>query len=188
MSPEMRRAKLRTLCETEGYEDENDLFASAMTDSVCPAICCNPDNPECDYTEEKEPDSRDGWCEECQRGTMVSALVLGGSSDALLRNRREAIRVEGHPPKSAGSNSSDPASRSRLSLNSKRTHVHRRSAPQPGGIWSRRSLTETRDERPFCPARCAGLLFSRETFGGYRAGWLMDGFSKPRYMSTHRFQ
>ena len=78
MSPELRRAKLLILCETEGYEDENDLFACAMTDSVCPAICCNPDNPECDYTEEKEPDSRDGWCEECQRGTMVSALVLGG--------------------------------------------------------------------------------------------------------------
>jgi hypothetical protein len=78
MSPEMRRAKLRTLCESEGYEHENDLFAAAMADSVCPAICCNPDNPECDYTEEKEPDSRDGWCEECQRGTMVSALVLGG--------------------------------------------------------------------------------------------------------------
>jgi hypothetical protein len=78
MSPEMRRAKLRTLWETEGYEDENDLFAAAMADNVCPAICCNPDNPECDYTEEKEPDSRDGWCEECQRGTMVSALVLGG--------------------------------------------------------------------------------------------------------------
>jgi hypothetical protein len=78
MSPEMRRAKLRTLCETEGYEDENDLFAAAMADTVCPAICCNPDNPDCDYTEEKEPDSRDGWCEECGRGTMVSALVLGG--------------------------------------------------------------------------------------------------------------
>ena len=29
-------------------------------------------------TEEKEPDSREGWCEECERGTMVSALVLGG--------------------------------------------------------------------------------------------------------------
>ena len=78
MTPEMRRAKLATLCEIEGFEDENDLFAAAITDSVCPAICCNPDNPECDYTEEKEPDSREGWCEECQRGTMGSALVLGG--------------------------------------------------------------------------------------------------------------
>ena len=78
MSPEMRRTKLAKLCKFEGFEDENDLFASAVTDSVCLAICCNPDNPDCDYTEEKEPDSRDGWCEECQRGTMVSALVLGG--------------------------------------------------------------------------------------------------------------
>ena len=77
MTPEMRRAKLSKLLEFEGFEDENDLFAAAISDSVCPAICCNPDNPDCDYTEEKEPDSRDGWCEECQRGTMVSALVLG---------------------------------------------------------------------------------------------------------------
>ena len=78
MSPALRRAKLAKLCEIEGFVDENELFAAAISDSVCPAICCNPDNPNCDYTEEKEPDSRDGWCEECQRGTMVSALVLGG--------------------------------------------------------------------------------------------------------------
>ena len=78
MSPEMRRAKLAKLCEFEGFEDENELFVAAISDSVCPAICCNPDNPDCDYTEEKEPDSREGWCEECQCGTMVSALVLGG--------------------------------------------------------------------------------------------------------------
>ena len=81
MSPELRRTKLRTLYETEGYEDENDLFAAAMTDSVCPAICCNPDNPECDYTEEKEPDSRDGWGEECQRGTRSPRSCSAGSSD-----------------------------------------------------------------------------------------------------------
>ena len=78
LSEELRAAKLKRLCEIEGYEDENVLFAAAMADSVCPAICCNPENSDCDYTEEKEPDSRDGWCEECQLGTMVSALVLGG--------------------------------------------------------------------------------------------------------------
>ncbi len=78
MSPEMRRAKLAKLCEFEGFENEDELFAAAISDSVCPAICCNPDNPDCDYTEEKEPDSREGWCEECQRGTMVSAPVRGG--------------------------------------------------------------------------------------------------------------
>ena len=81
MNPAMRRSKLTKLCEIEGFKNENDLFLSfavAMTDSVCPAICCNPENLDCDYVEEKEPDSREGWCEECQRGTMVSALVLGG--------------------------------------------------------------------------------------------------------------
>jgi hypothetical protein len=78
MSPEMRRTKLKVLCEIEGCGDETELFAATIADSVCPAICCNPDNPACDYTEEKEPDSREGWCEECQRGTMMSARVLGG--------------------------------------------------------------------------------------------------------------
>ena len=78
MSPEMREAKLAKLCEIEGFEDENALFAAAITDSVCPAICCNPANPDCDSTTEMEPDQDRGWCEECQAGTMVSALILGG--------------------------------------------------------------------------------------------------------------
>jgi hypothetical protein len=78
MTTEMRRAKLAKLCHIEGYGSPDELFAAVVADSVCPAICCNPDNPDCDYTEEKEPDSRDGWCEACERGTMVSALVLRG--------------------------------------------------------------------------------------------------------------
>jgi hypothetical protein len=78
MSPEMRRIKLAKLCEIEGVEDDQALFAAAIADSVCPAICVNPDNPECDYTAEMEPDQDRGRCEECQRGTLVSALVLGG--------------------------------------------------------------------------------------------------------------
>ncbi len=49
-----------------------------MADSVAPAICCNPNNPECDYTAEMEPDQTQGWCEVCERGTLVSGLVLGG--------------------------------------------------------------------------------------------------------------
>ena len=39
MSPELGRAKLLRLIEIEGFADENALFAAAMTDSVCPAIC-----------------------------------------------------------------------------------------------------------------------------------------------------
>ena len=78
LSKEMRAAKLAKLCEIEGFEDENELFAAAMTDSVCPAICCNPDNPDCDYTAEMEPDQDRGWCEVCGTNTVASALVLGG--------------------------------------------------------------------------------------------------------------
>jgi len=78
LSEGVRAAKLAKLIEIEGFEDEQALFAAAMSDSVCPAICCNPDNPECDYTAKMEPDQDRGWCETCGRGTLVSGLVLGG--------------------------------------------------------------------------------------------------------------
>jgi hypothetical protein len=78
LSNKMRAAKLRRLCEIEGLDDETALFAASITDSVCPVICCNPDNPGCDYTAEMEPDQDRGWCEVCERGTLVSGLVLGG--------------------------------------------------------------------------------------------------------------
>jgi hypothetical protein len=78
LSEEERASKLAKLIELEGFEDENALFAAAMSDTVCPAICCNPDNRDCDYTAEMEPDQDRGWCEVCERGTLVSGLVLGG--------------------------------------------------------------------------------------------------------------
>ena len=78
LSREQRAAQLAKLIEIEGFEDETALFEAAVGDSVCPAICCNPDNPDCDYTAEMEPDQDRGWCEACERGTLVSALVLGG--------------------------------------------------------------------------------------------------------------
>jgi len=49
-----------------------------ISDSVSPAICCNPENTDCDYTAEMEPDQDRGWCEECNANTVVSALVLAG--------------------------------------------------------------------------------------------------------------
>ncbi len=73
-----RRAKLAQLIDIEGFDSEDELFAAAMTDSVCPAICCNPDNPGCEYTCEMEPDQDRGWCEACGKGTLLSGLVLGG--------------------------------------------------------------------------------------------------------------
>ena len=78
VSTEMRAGKLAQLVELEGFESETALFEAAVADSVCPAICCNPDNPACDYTAEMEPDQAQGWCNDCERGTVVSALVLGG--------------------------------------------------------------------------------------------------------------
>ena len=78
MSPGMRRAKLAKLIELEGFEDESALYAAAMSDTVCPAICCNPDDPDCDCTAEMEPDQDRGWCEMCERGTLGSGLVLRG--------------------------------------------------------------------------------------------------------------
>jgi hypothetical protein len=78
LSREMRAGKLAKLIELEGFENETALFEAAIADSVCPAICCNPDNPDCDYTAEMEPDQSQGWCEACERGTLVSALMLGG--------------------------------------------------------------------------------------------------------------
>lgn len=78
LSREMRAGKLAKLVELEDFESETALFEAAVTDSVCPAICCNPDNPACDYTAEMESDQAHGWCEACERGTLVSALVLGG--------------------------------------------------------------------------------------------------------------
>jgi hypothetical protein len=78
LSREMRAGKLAKLVELEGFESETTLFEVAIADSVCPAICCNPDKPDCDYTTEMEPDQAHGWCEACERGTVVSALVLVG--------------------------------------------------------------------------------------------------------------
>lgn len=78
LSSDLRAAKLAKLCEIEGFESADALFEAAVADSVCPAICCNPDRPECHYTAEMEPDQDAGWCEVCGRGTLVSGLVLGG--------------------------------------------------------------------------------------------------------------
>ena len=56
MSPEMRRAKLDQLVESEGFDSLDDLIAATISDSVSPAICMNEG---CDYTAEMEPDQRE---------------------------------------------------------------------------------------------------------------------------------
>jgi hypothetical protein len=68
-------AKLRKLCEVEGYETVEALLTAAMMDAVSPAICMSPD---CSYTCEMEPDQQRGWCDECRTNTMMAAPVLAG--------------------------------------------------------------------------------------------------------------
>lgn len=72
---DLSQEKLKKLVELEGYKDDVDLIADAVSDSVCPAICMNAG---CDYTAEMEPDQDRGWCEVCGTNSLKSALVLAG--------------------------------------------------------------------------------------------------------------
>jgi hypothetical protein len=72
---DLSQQKLKKLVELEGYDDDTDLIADAVSDSVCPAICMNEG---CDYTAEMEPDQDRGWCEVCGTNSLKSALVLAG--------------------------------------------------------------------------------------------------------------
>jgi hypothetical protein len=74
----LEKQKLITLAQVEGYDSLDELLQAAALDSVSPAICVNPDNPQCNYTCGMEPDEDRGWCEECSRNTMKSALILAG--------------------------------------------------------------------------------------------------------------
>ncbi len=71
----IEQLKLKRLVETEGYSSITSLLEACVGDSVSPAICTRP---ECDYSEEMEPDQDHGWCPECNANTMKSALVLAG--------------------------------------------------------------------------------------------------------------
>ena len=69
----MNEDKLQLLAEIEGYEDSMELLEANVIDSVVPGICSTPG---CDYSTGVEPDQSRGWCEECQKGTVISCLVL----------------------------------------------------------------------------------------------------------------
>lgn len=64
---------LAQLASDYGFDDPMDMLEQAMFDGVCPAIC-----PRCLSTDNMEPDQDHGWCDECSKNTMVSALVLAG--------------------------------------------------------------------------------------------------------------
>ena len=68
-----RQSLLHQAANDFGFESMEEMFAAAVMDCVVPAIC-----PKCGYTTEMEPDQDRGWCENCNKGTVVSVLILGG--------------------------------------------------------------------------------------------------------------
>ena len=68
-------SKLATLLDLYGFADVADLCDAYFCEGTCPGICRNPG---CEYTEEYEPDQREGWCPECHSNTVVSGFILGG--------------------------------------------------------------------------------------------------------------
>jgi hypothetical protein len=72
---DLSQQTLKKLVELGGYDDDVDLIADAVSDSVCSAVCMNAG---CDYTTEMEPDQDRGWCEVCNTNSMKSSLVLAG--------------------------------------------------------------------------------------------------------------
>lgn len=64
---------LTELAAVEGCENPFDLLDRIISDSIVPAICSNGD---CGYTTDLEPDSREGYCDECESHSMISAIEL----------------------------------------------------------------------------------------------------------------
>jgi hypothetical protein len=72
MKQERAKELLEKLAEFEGM-DPYDLVEANIIDSIVPCICSNGD---CGHTTELEPDSREGYCEECESHSMISAVEL----------------------------------------------------------------------------------------------------------------
>ena len=68
-----RRELLSRATKDFGFSTVDEMFLSSIMDCVVPAVC-----KECGYTAEMEPDQSRGWCEVCDKNTVVSVLVLGG--------------------------------------------------------------------------------------------------------------
>ena len=68
-----RERKLADLADDWGMTVD-ELLEYYFLKSLVPGICMNS---YCCYTTAYEPDQREGWCDECQQQTVVSAMVLG---------------------------------------------------------------------------------------------------------------
>lgn len=67
------RQKFLRLMQIEGETNEIDFLQRCSSDSIVPGICMNEG---CNATYQYEPDQDRGWCEECNTGTVKSALIL----------------------------------------------------------------------------------------------------------------
>jgi hypothetical protein len=65
------------LAESEGFDSFGALVDHYTCDSVSPGICwlCQS------YTTEVEPDQREGYCENCGEGSVISAIELALAAD-----------------------------------------------------------------------------------------------------------
>ena len=61
------------LADQCGYDDEMEMLEKATFDSVADGVCTI-----CGYISRVEPDCGDGWCEECEKNTVKSCLVIAG--------------------------------------------------------------------------------------------------------------
>lgn len=80
MTSERAKELLEALADVEGYDDPFDLCEANIIDSIIPCICSNGD---CGYTSELEPDSREGYCPECESHSLISCteLLISGGLD-----------------------------------------------------------------------------------------------------------
>lgn len=64
---------LDELADTEGV-DVDEMIERSLIDGATPGIC----KQGCGYTTEVKPDNGEGWCEICQKNTVISACMLAG--------------------------------------------------------------------------------------------------------------
>jgi len=70
-----KEEKIGYLLEDWGYDSEEEIINTYISESVVPGICMNDI---CDYTTDVEPDCSDSYCEICDTNTVSSILVIAG--------------------------------------------------------------------------------------------------------------
>ncbi len=88
------RAQELLLKLVDGDADAAFGFVQAnIIDSIIPCICSNGD---CGYTSELEPDSREGYCENCESHSMISCteLMIAGALDEMIFSDEKGETVQ----------------------------------------------------------------------------------------------